>query len=476
MQNSESETSVDAEEEKEEGKEEKKIIFPSGEVGGLRIRNLNYLFILFLALFAIILFIVTMRLSSGYEELIRTTDEYHRIEEDARMVQTASDDLTKYTQLYVTTGDSQYLDAYFLEADVTKRRENAIRELEELKVTESLVLGLEDSVKESLNLMLLEYKAMRYAAEGYEQDTGSLPNQIQKTDLPVSDRDMSDKEKLNEAQEIVFGQEFANYEMSIRDYQEKYLQQAIELMDVIQDNQRRRMEKNILIQRLSIAFIIFLGILVFLAIARLVVNPLHSAVDSISRGDLVSPVKGTREIRYLSQTYNEYHQDSTELQQNLKLEAERDALTGVLNRRGYRMIVERLKKENYPIALLVMDIDHFKYVNDSYGHRAGDLALKMLANGLLRTFRESDIISRIGGDEFTVIMSGVTEANKGIIEQKIASLNRALSIPDSDDCPPVSVSVGASFSENGYTEVLFADADSRMYKSKNSGGSSVSFN
>ncbi len=471
MQNSESETAVRGEEEKEE----KKIICPSGDVGGFRIRNLNYLFILFLALFAFILFIVTMRLSSGYEELIRTTDEYNRIEEDARMVQTASDDLTKYTQQYVTTGDRQYLEAYFLEADVIRRRENAIRELEELKVTESLVLTLEDSVKESLNLMLLEYKGMRYAAEGYEQDNGSLPDQIQKTGLPVSDWNITDEEKLQKAQEIVFGQEFANYEMRIRDYQEKYLQQAIELMDVIQDNQRSRMEKNILIQRLGIAFIIFLGILISLVIARLIVNPLHSAVDSIARGDLVSPVKGTREIRYLSQTYNEYHQDNMELQRSLQLEAERDALTGVLNRRGYRMIVERLKKENYPIALLVMDIDHFKYVNDSYGHHAGDAALKMVADCLFRTFRGSDIISRIGGDEFTVIMSGVTEANKGIIEQKVASLNRTLGMSESEDCPPVSVSVGASFSVSGYTEVLFADADSRMYKAKNSGGSSVCF-
>ena len=100
-----------------------------------------------------------------------------------------------------------------------------------------------------------------------------------------------------------------------------------------------------------------------------------------------------------------------QLQAQLREQAIRDPLTGLYNRRYLDETLERevarAKRDDLPIAILMLDIDHFKQVNDTYGHEAGDLLLKSLAGILLRESRRSDIACRFGGEEFCVIMPGV---------------------------------------------------------------------
>ncbi len=447
----------------------------ANNVSGLRIRNLNYIFIVSLLALAVVIFVITGILSLRYDELIRTTDDYHRIEKDARMVQSASDELTRDAQLFVMTGGRNYLDAYFKEADETKRRETAIKDLEELDVTDSLISLLENSVKESMNLMLLEYEAMRYAAEGYGYDIEDLPKQIQRIKLPETAKNMTDAEKIDRAQEIAYGPEYYAYKMRISGYEDQYLEKALLLMDEIQQEEKIQIRMFLLVQRITLVLIGVIGLILFFAIARMVVHPLDNAVNSIAGGERINPISGTYEIKYMSQTYNEFHQDSMDLQKRLKQDAERDELTGVLNRRGYHMVIDRLASETYPIALLVMDVDDFKLVNDQHGHSMGDVALKKVAHLLLHTFRGTDITSRIGGDEFTVIMSGITESNTEVIIKKINLLNDTLKNPGTDDCPPMSLSVGCAFSHAGYNSHLFAVADEKMYEAKQAGGGTVRF-
>ncbi len=445
------------------------------QIGGLRIRNLNFIFIIALMLFTTILFVSTMNLSTGYRELIKTTDDYHRIERDARMVQSASDDLTRDAQLFVMTGTRSYMDSYFREADETKRRENAINDLTDLHATDSLMQLLENSVQESMNLMLLEYEAMRYASEGYHLEIKDLPEQVRNTTLPEEAEGMTDLEKIQRAQEIAFGEDYAGYKTRIRGFEQEYLEEAIKLMDEQQEQKRNHMQRDILLQRVGLVLISLIGWALFLTIAMLIVRPLNHAVRSISKGESIDPIKGTYEIQYMSHTYNGFHKNSMELQKTLKQEAERDALTGVLNRRGYQMVIDRLKAESFPMAFLIMDVDDFKLVNDRYGHAVGDVALKKAAHLLMSSFRDTDITSRIGGDEFTVIMSDTTHVHLETIQQKINQINEELMHPDTDDCPPISMSVGCAFSSQGYNEKLFVQADSKMYEAKEAGGASIRF-
>ncbi len=445
------------------------------QVKGLRIKNLNYIFIIGLLCLTSLLLLISTLQSAEYSEGTNITDEYHRIEEDSRMVQSASDYLTKCVQYFVMTGKQKYMDDYFREVNETKRREKAIENLKQLKDVDSLIILLENSVKESMDLMKLEYKAMRYAAEGYGLDIVSLPEEIQNTSLAAEASSMTDQEKIDQSQKIIFSSDYEDYKDKIAGYETQYLEKASQIMDNLILEGRDDMNHLLLCLRIAIFSIAVLGIILFLAIARMVVHPLRDAVHSMADGERIFPLGGTYEIRYMSNTYNGFHSDSVAIQKQLKQDAERDALTGVLNRRGYHTVIDRLSLETFPMALLILDVDRFKTINDTYGHSAGDAALKKVSALLLSTFRSTDITSRIGGDEFTVILSDITPKNKEVIREKINLINEALQSPGPDEGPKLSISVGCAFSDSGYTEHLFNEADAKMYDSKESGGAKITF-
>ena len=115
------------------------------------------------------------------------------------------------------------------------------------------------------------------------------------------------------------------------------------------------------------------------------------------------------------------------------------------------------------------DVDKFKEVNDHYGHAVGDIVLSTLGQTLRNYFRENDIIGRIGGDEFAIIMVEMTSDLKYTIEEKIEAVNETLS-KEVDGVPAVSLSVGVAFSDRDNAEDdIFKDADKALYYIKEHG-------
>ena len=152
-----------------------------------------------------------------------------------------------------------------------------------------------------------------------------------------------------------------------------------------------------------------------------------------------------------------------------------DDLTGLYNRRGFRMLAEqhfRLNKRGGPISLLVsFDLNDFKRVNDVYGHAEGDAALRRVAAVLRQAFRDSDIIARFGGDEFSVLALDCGEFREQIIERVEAALqaNNAAADRPYD----ISLSLGtARFDPFAPTTLddLMAEADANVYESKRARG------
>ena len=148
-----------------------------------------------------------------------------------------------------------------------------------------------------------------------------------------------------------------------------------------------------------------------------------------------------------------------------------DDLTGLYNRRGFRMLAEqhfRLTKRGGPISLLVsFDLNGFKSVNDVYGHAEGDAALRRFADVLRRAFRDSDIIARFGGDEFSVLALDCGEFREQIVERVETALARANAAAGRPY--DISVSLGTSrfdpFSPTTL-DTLMAEADANLYESK----------
>ena len=151
--------------------------------------------------------------------------------------------------------------------------------------------------------------------------------------------------------------------------------------------------------------------------------------------------------------------------------ADRDALTPLLNRRALLRELGRIRtfaqRYGSPASLVYFDLDDLKGVNDRLGHAAGDAALKAVAERLLAHVRESDIVGRMGGDEFAVIL---VQADRATAEAKAAALARALEaepVKFGDWSAPLHISWGVrEITQDAEPEALVADADAAMYAKK----------
>ena len=153
--------------------------------------------------------------------------------------------------------------------------------------------------------------------------------------------------------------------------------------------------------------------------------------------------------------------------------SQRDPLTGLLNRAGFEQYLERALVEGRgrSLALLYIDLDHFKPINDRCGHPVGDQVLQVIANRLCKSVRPTDGVARLGGDEFAIVLSGVNDrANAETVAEKVIS---AIVAPF--DIGVVQLTVGASVgvafaatSGSGWAD-LVARADANLYKAKASG-------
>ncbi|MBM7585300.1 diguanylate cyclase (GGDEF)-like protein [Bacillus pakistanensis] len=150
----------------------------------------------------------------------------------------------------------------------------------------------------------------------------------------------------------------------------------------------------------------------------------------------------------------------------VKFYAEQDFLTEVYNRRYVYTIFPKLKKRYAFIYFLVIDIDHFKYINDTYGHAYGDKALKVLTNVLKEKTGKEDIIARWGGDEFIILSPSV--GNHKDVEQMVRNMFVAMEDQNKTSTENISISIGFSRypDEGQQLEELLKLADENMYKHK----------
>jgi diguanylate cyclase (GGDEF)-like protein len=159
--------------------------------------------------------------------------------------------------------------------------------------------------------------------------------------------------------------------------------------------------------------------------------------------------------------------------------AQIDPLTGVLNRRS---LIERLdaaclraRARGLPIALLFIDLDHFKQVNDTHGHLAGDACLKAIIQPIQAELRQSDVIGRYGGEEFVVILSSADAAAAHPIAQRILERVAEVRVDGFGQpiCLTCSIGVAASDTLGVWDEHLIAHADAAVYAAKRSGRNRV---
>jgi two-component system, sensor histidine kinase LadS len=169
-------------------------------------------------------------------------------------------------------------------------------------------------------------------------------------------------------------------------------------------------------------------------------------------------------------------------QQAEKLLAERlaecDPLTSLLNRRGFNQQAASLwstcTRNQRPLALIMLDLDHFKELNDQYGHDVGDLALQAVAKLLQSTCRSGDLAARWGGEEFLLLLPETTKAEALALAERLRLAIQALALHSNDRAVQLSCSCGvAERDRQEQLEQLINEADRRMYTAKQSGRNRV---
>lgn len=186
--------------------------------------------------------------------------------------------------------------------------------------------------------------------------------------------------------------------------------------------------------------------------------------------DMTEMVLAQRELGRMNERM---YANSEAKQEELRNKIIKDDMTGILNKAATRSSIDDILAGTDPShvhALFMIDTDHFKSVNDTFGHQFGDETIKMCANIIKKTFRDSDIVGRVGGDEFMVFMKDTT---REVTEKKAAELNRSFrqTLEKDGQTVNISCSIGIAFYPgSGQTyDVLFAGADEALYDAKEGG-------
>ncbi len=442
---------------------------PTGKkpVKGIKIRTVNLIMILISCCLYLFLTTATIRAFRKYEALISATDNYIDCQKNAVLLTDSSDYLTEQVRLYTINAQPQYMEAYFTEVNTTRRREQALEQLKEYKVSEQTYHFLEIALEHSNELMEQEIYAMKLIATAQGENISTLPQAVQYTILSEADQALSPGEMTQKAQQIVFGADYQSAKASIQDNTDYFLTSIID--DTKQEQQTSALSlKNMMTRQQILISILFVeNVFTFLMIIWLIIRPLKIYVNNIKEEKMME-ITGSYEFQYLALTYNDIYEVNAANEVLLRHQAEHDPLTGIMNRGAFEQIRQILKVKSNPLALLIIDVDKFKLINDGYGHEVGDAILKKVAKLLVETFRSTDYPARIGGDEFAVIIPDMTPDMKSILSNKINFLNETLQHPK-DGLPQISLSVGAAFSENGFTDDLYNKADTALYYVKEHG-------
>jgi two-component system, cell cycle response regulator len=238
----------------------------------------------------------------------------------------------------------------------------------------------------------------------------------------------------------------------------------------------------------GLVFAVGLGIAVTvgMALSRSVLRPLRGlkrGAERFGAGDLsfrVQPI-GHDELAQLAGTFNTMADKLAQSQALLRELSTHDSLTGLVNYRELHRLLadeaERSRRYGRPFALLMLDIDHFKTINDTYGHLAGDKALRALAALVRGEVRPTDVVARYGGEEFVLVLPETAGPGAMILAERLRARVAAHAVAVTGDRPiSMTVSIGVASYPDGAKSVqkLLSAADQALYAAKSAGRNRVS--
>jgi hypothetical protein len=270
--------------------------------GGISIRVVHIAMILCAAAIVLLLIISTWQSMQVFTTLSSETGNYIVRQKAAHDLMEASDYLTEMVQRFTLDGDTTFLNNYFEEAFVSKRREASITTMSENEAEQNLVQQLQEAMDESLALMYREYYAMRLVIEAREiQD---YPETLRAIELKEEDSFLTSDEKMELAQNMVMSAEYYESKEIIRTKLKSTLETLDQLMLTTRQNTSAEMMRQLNAHRLFAILLTLVLIILIAMISYLVTLPLLKASKYMAKKEAL-PVAGAKEFRQLAGQYNE---------------------------------------------------------------------------------------------------------------------------------------------------------------------------
>ncbi len=283
---------------------------------GISIQNTDLVMTVAAIIISVLLIWATFFSGSQYSELQTRTDQYIQWQKDASALQAGSDYLTEQARCFAETGERVYLDNYFEEAHVTRRREAAVARIHEYLGDAPAYQALVAAMEESVALMDREYYSMRLKIDACGYDINAYPEEIRTVALSEKDAALSSEGKDALARAKVFDQEYRRKKETISAAVHKCLDSLESEFGSQQTLMTDRLNGLIRIQRILIAVSIVITLLTLLLVLLLIVRPLHQSVHSIQE-DKTFPVEGAKELRFVAETYNTMYRTGQEQKQSI---------------------------------------------------------------------------------------------------------------------------------------------------------------
>ncbi|HYG74005.1 MAG TPA: diguanylate cyclase [Planctomycetota bacterium] len=263
----------------------------------------------------------------------------------------------------------------------------------------------------------------------------------------------------------------------------RHLRVGISLEHIVKKD-TPRIIRNMLIFSLFVAAVMFIGLIVLLSYILRPLRELHLGLRALARGDLTYevPAYSRDEVGQVIQAFNATTARLRFAFEQIEALATRDPLTNLPNRRIFdeRLASEAARSRRYghPFGLIVMDLDHFKNVNDVHGHQAGDEVLRYVSKVIEISIRETDVPARIGGEEFAVILPETNYDDVHAVAEKLRSAVSEQKVFLKDNVKEgiaITISAGAACSVGHLVtpEAMVTAADAALYRSKGEGRNRV---
>lgn len=438
------------------------------KIGGIPMRIVNFVLAVLAVIVAVSLYIADGNVNRSYQATVDASGRYSNAQQAAFLMETVSDYLTYQVWSFVINGDLRAMENYLEEINVTRRREKALSDVEHLlgegenSAYSSLALALDYSNE----LAERELTAMRLLLESDGYTREKLPTELAGVELSDEYLSLSPAEQHAQAVDLVFDDVYMDYKEKINSNVGRCTDELLLKSKQDVDNTSERMFRQLRFQSiLTTVLLVTVLVLIFLQMTQ-VQKPLANLVLGMRNQKKVNPT-GAQEMRFVSQTYNDFLEESQKARAQLTYEAAHDPLTGLFNRNAYDLLIRSVDQRH--IAMLLFDVDRFRKITDIYGQETGGRVLQRVASVLKANFRSVDLIFRLDDDLFVVIMTRVNNSMQELVITKFLQINKLLHELQGE-LPGISVSLGAAFSDRADPQGnIYEDAHAALDKAKAAG-------